>query len=65
MTRDEVLEELNCSVTELAKMLGVKSQVVSMWKKTGVPLARQYQIHDLLAGREPILDNRTQQKSPS
>ena len=57
MTGDEALALLNCSVKDLADMLGVKTQTVSMWKNKKVPLAREYQIRDLAAGRSPILSN--------
>ena len=65
MTKQEALNLLDCSVKELADMLGVTSQVVSMWgRKQKIPLAREYQIRDLAAGRTPLLDNRNQ-KSPN
>lgn len=54
MTRDEALTLLNCSVKDLADMLGVKTQVVSMWKNKKIPLAREYQVRDLLEGRLPL-----------
>ena len=64
MKVSEALSLLGCSKTELSALLGINKSAISLWGED-VPLAREYQILDLLAGREPILSNRKNQKSPS
>lgn len=56
MTKNEALELLGCSVVELSKLLGLTSQAISMWPKDRIPLAREYQIRDIAAGRAPLTD---------
>ncbi|GAA5003515.1 hypothetical protein GCM10023206_07340 [Acinetobacter puyangensis] len=48
--------KLGCNQTELALKLGVEKSLISMWKtgRIEVSLSRQYQIRDLLDGKEPI-----------
>lgn len=58
MTVEEAKSLLNCNQQGLADMLGVSKVAVSQWVKSGsIPLAREYQIRDLAAGREPIQRN--------
>ena len=64
MARLEALNLLQCNVQELAEMLNISSEAVYKWDSQKIPLAREYQIRDLAAGRTPLLDNRNQ-KSPS
>ncbi len=42
------------SVTELADKLGITHNAISGWDEERIPLAREYQIHDLAKGNEPI-----------
>ena len=66
MNISSVCTDLQCTRAGLARQLGVSRALISIYEKRGyIPLARQYQIRDLLEGRQPLLDNRTQQKSPN
>lgn len=58
MTKSEALKLLNCGVTELASMLGITSQAVTQWPEEKIPLAREYQIKDLVKGKKPIKRSR-------
>jgi hypothetical protein len=40
------------SQSELARQLGISNQAVNQWHED-IPLLREYQIHDILDGREP------------
>jgi DNA-binding transcriptional regulator YdaS (Cro superfamily) len=56
MTVEQAISLLNCTRQELADTLGVSKVSVSQWAKRGsVPLAREYQVRDLMAGRKPIM----------
>lgn len=56
MTVEQATALLNCTRQELADTLGVSKVAVSQWSKRGsVPLAREYQVRDLMAGREPLM----------
>lgn len=54
MTKSDALQLLNCSVTQLAEKLGISHNAVSQWPSEKIPLAREYQIRDLVNGKEPI-----------
>lgn len=58
MTKAEALSLLNCSVTQLADKLGISHNAISQWDENKIPLAREYQIRDLAAGKVPL--NRSQ-----
>ena len=51
MRKSEALELLECSVTQLAKKLGITHNAISQWPEDKIPLAREYQIKDLAAVR--------------
>lgn len=57
MRKSEALELLDCSVTQLAKKLGITHNAISQWPEDKIPLVREYQIKDLAAGRKPIKKN--------
>lgn len=58
MTVEQAKVLLNCNQQGLAEMLGVSKVAVSQWAKSGsIPLAREYQILDLAAGKTPIQRN--------
>lgn len=54
MTKAEALALLECGVTELAYKLSISTQAISQWSEEKIPLAREYQIRDLAAGKEPL-----------
>lgn len=54
MTKQEALSLLGCSVTELAKKLAISHNAISQWPDDRIPLAREYQVRDLAAGKKPI-----------
>jgi len=54
MTKTEALTLLDCSVTQLADMLGITHNAISQWDEEQIPLAREYQVIDLANGKEPI-----------
>ena len=56
MTVNEALNLLNCSKAELGRMLGLNRSAISLWKNN-VPIAREYQIRDIAAGRKPLRQN--------
>ncbi len=56
MTVNEAIKALSCNQQELAAKLGVTKVAVSQWVKNGcIPIAREYQIKDLILGIKPIL----------
>lgn len=55
MTKFEALNLLKCNVTELSLKLGISSQAVSQWNEKKIPLARKYQIRDLINGDIPLV----------
>ena len=54
MTKSEALTLLDCTVTQLAAKLGITHNAISQWPNQKIPLAREYQIRDLAAGKQPI-----------
>lgn len=54
MTKQEAYELLRVSGVELAGLLGIKPSAVYQWPDHKIPLAREYQIRDLAAGKQPI-----------
>ncbi|HHP8293154.1 TPA: Cro/CI family transcriptional regulator [Acinetobacter baumannii] len=54
MTKTEALALLECGVTELAYKLSISTQAISQWPEEKIPLAREYQIRDLVEGKEPL-----------
>lgn len=51
----EVCNKLQCGQAGLARLLGVSRATVNVWvKNQEIPLARQYQIQDLLEGKKPL-----------
>ncbi|MDC5136824.1 Cro/CI family transcriptional regulator [Acinetobacter baumannii] len=54
MTKTEALALLECSVTELACKLSISTQAISQWPDEKIPLAREYQIRDLVEGKKPL-----------
>lgn len=54
MTKQEALNLLQVNGVQLAELLGIKPAAVYQWPQDKIPLAREYQIKDLAAGREPI-----------
>lgn len=57
MTKTEALALLECSITELAYKLSISTQAISQWPEEKIPLAREYQIRDLVEGNEPLKNN--------
>ncbi len=58
MTKSEALKLLDCSITQLAGRLGISHNAISQWDESKIPVAREYQIRDLAAGRKPIKRNK-------
>lgn len=58
MTKSEALQLLDCSITQLAGQLGISHNAISQWDESKIPVAREYQIRDLAAGRKPIKRNK-------
>lgn len=58
MTKSEALQLLDCSITQLAGRLGISHNAISQWDESKIPVAREYQIRDLVAGRKPIKRNK-------
>ena len=55
MTVEEACRLLDHNQTQLAEALGVSKVAVFQWKKNGaLPVAREYQVRDLAAGRVPV-----------
>lgn len=65
MTKSEALTLLQCNIRELAKMLDISPVAVTKWRNDCIPLAREYQIRDLLAGRQPLQDSRNKASATS
>lgn len=58
MTKQEAFKLLGVNGVELAGLLGVKPSAVYQWPENKIPLAREYQIRDLIAGNQPIKHNK-------
>lgn len=58
MTKQEAFKLLGVNGVELAGLLGVKPSAVYQWPNNKIPLAREYQIRDLVAGKNPIKHSR-------
>lgn len=54
MTKQEALTLLKCNGKELAEMLDIEPSAVYQWPDDRIPLAREYQIRDLAAGKQPL-----------
>lgn len=55
MTKREACELLGCKyAADLAYLLRIKPSAVYQWGNKQIPLAREYQVRDLLAGKDPI-----------
>jgi DNA-binding transcriptional regulator YdaS (Cro superfamily) len=54
MTTQEALDLLGVNGVELAKLLGIEPSAIYQWSENKIPLAREYQIRDLAAGKQPI-----------
>lgn len=57
MTKQEAFNLLKVNGVQLAALLGIRPAAVYQWPDNKIPLAREYQIKDLAAGREPIKKN--------
>lgn len=57
MTKQEAFNLLKVNGVQLADLLGIKPAAVYQWPEDKIPLAREYQIKDLAAGRKPIKKN--------
>ncbi|MCK4113705.1 Cro/CI family transcriptional regulator [Acinetobacter radioresistens] len=57
MTKQEAFNLLGCNGVELASLLGIEPSAVYQWPKHRIPLAREYQIRDLIQGKQPIKRN--------
>ncbi|HJE54691.1 Cro/CI family transcriptional regulator [Acinetobacter sp.] len=53
MTRDEAIQLLDCSLSELADRLGITTAAVAKWNKQQIPRLREYEIRALAEGRTP------------
>ena len=54
MTKQEAYKLLGVNGVELAGLLGIEPSAVYQWPNNKIPLAREYQIRDLAAGKQPI-----------
>ena len=61
MTKSEALSKTKCSIRCLAKKLGISHSAIVQWNENEIPLARQYQILDILDGKSPLINK----KAPS
>lgn len=52
MTRDEATKLLDCSLSELAGLLGITTAAVAKWDKEQIPKLREYEIKDLAKNRD-------------
>lgn len=51
----DICDKMQCSQAELARFLNISRATVNVWARNKkIPLARQYQIKDLLDGRSPL-----------
>lgn len=54
MTKQEAYKLLGVNGVELAGLLGIEPSAVYQWPDKKIPLAREYQIRDLVEGKEPL-----------
>ncbi len=54
MTKEEAFKLLGVNGVELAGMLGIEPSAVYQWPDQKIPLAREYQIRDLVEGKVPL-----------
>lgn len=54
MTKQEAFELLGVNGVELAAMLGIKPSAIYQWPENKIPLAREYQVRDLVNGKQPL-----------
>jgi len=54
MKKSEALELLQCTVPELANLLKISTEAIYKWGDREIPIAREYQIKDVAAGRKPL-----------
>lgn len=54
MTKQEAYKLLGVNGVELAGLLGIEPSAVYQWPDEKIPLAREYQIRDLVEGKEPL-----------
>ena len=54
MKKSEALELLQCTVPELANLLQISTEAIYKWGDRENPIAREYQIKDVAAGRKPL-----------
>ena len=54
MTRQEAYELLGVNGVGLAKLLGIEPPAVYHWPADKIPLAREYQVRDLVIGKKPL-----------
>lgn len=57
MTKQEAFDLTRCNGKQLAKKLGIEPQAIYQWNKNRIPLVREYQIRDLVAGKNPLRDS--------
>ncbi len=53
MTRDEAIQLLGCSLSELAGLLGITTAAVAKWDKERIPQLREYQVKELASCHKP------------
>nr|WP_279052993.1 ribonuclease D [Acinetobacter tandoii] len=61
MTRDEAIQLLNCSLSELADSLGITTAAVAKWNKDKIPRLREFEIRDIASKREQATPSKSQQ----
>lgn len=54
MTKQEAFLLLKVNGVGLAALLGIEPSAVYQWSDERIPLAREYQIRDIAAGKRPI-----------
>lgn len=54
MTKNEALNLLECSLSELSTILCVSRSAVTQWNDECIPLMREYQIRDIANKRKPL-----------
>lgn len=54
MKKSEALDLLQCTISELARLLGISTEAIYKWGNKDIPIAREYQIRDLAVGKKPL-----------